>query len=547
MVIILVAVVGASLAYLYPSPVEFPMDDAYIHMVYAQNLVDKGSLMFNDPEEKGVGTTSASWVLLLAAGYRLGISLHVVLKILGVASLIGLGVGLYLLLVRYWAAVPALIATLFVILSGHMLWFALSGMETILFLTIGVFALLFYRNERWIWLGIFLGLLTLTRPEGILLAVSIGLVDIWRRKALAKGLVMAGIVVFLMCAPWYGYILARTGNLLPTSGIGKRVSSQVGMHLLLQQNEALSVFAKYPSLLYPFVWLGYLLEYVLGGVALPPPDLRLVTSIASETYSISAWALLGFVGVVAPLVWRGSRQIFSGLRQPNSILGEKSALMLVCLIWVVLHNLSYMSFLPFPGTASRYGAMNHIVLWIVLLSGLFGFWHRRGIFLWLAAGLSVIGVANMGYWNRVYDANIDHMVSVRIQAARYINRVLAEEELCAAMDVGALRFYSQRPIVDLGGLIDPELGKLFLSGDLDRHLVEMGVTCLILPGRAGERTDGWFDIAKELGLLESPFVRLHQEKVFEMDRKRWLFGYQPTRNYQATVTIYRMESLCSMC
>ena len=115
------------------------------------------------------------------------------------------------------------------------------------------------------------------------------------------------------------------------------------------------------------------------------------------------------------------------------------------------------------------------------------------------------------------------------------------------MDVGALRFFSQRPIVDLGGLIDPELGKLFLSGDLDRHLVEMGVTCLILPGRAGESTDGWFDIAKELGLLESPFVRLHQEKVFEMDRKRWLFGYQPTRNYQATVTIYRMESLCSMC
>src|SRR4030067_3281062 len=78
--VILVAVIGASLAYLYPSPVEFPMDDAYIHMVYAQNLVERGGLMFNNPDEKGVGVTSASWVLLLAAGYRLGLALHFVFK-----------------------------------------------------------------------------------------------------------------------------------------------------------------------------------------------------------------------------------------------------------------------------------------------------------------------------------------------------------------------------------------------------------------------------------------------------------------------------------
>ena len=545
--VILVAVIGASLAYLYPSPVEFPMDDAYIHMVYAQNLVERGGLMFNNPDEKGVGVTSASWVLLLAAGYRLGLPLHLVSKALGVASLIGLGVGLYLLLVRYWAALPALMAVLFVILSGHMLWFALSGMETILFLTSGVFAILCYRGQRWVWLGILLGLLTLTRPEGILLAVSVGLVDIWRRKGLAKGLVVAGVVVFLMSLPWYGYLLARTGYLLPTSAIGKRVSSQVGMHLLLQQNEALAVFANYPSLIYPLVWVGYLFEYVLGGEALPPPHLRLASSIAGESYSLSVWAVLGFAAVIAPLACRSSRLLINRFRQPGWMRGENSGLVLVCLIWIALHNLSYMLFLPHPGTASRYGALNHIVLWIVLLAGLFSFLRWRGRFWWLAIGLSVIAVTNTVYWNRVYDANIEHMVSVRIEAARYISKMISDEELCAAMDVGALRFYSQRPVVDLGGLVDPELGKLFLSGDLDRHLVEMGVTCLILPGRARQITDGWFDIAQELGLLESRFVRLRQEKVFEMDRQRWLLGYQPTRNYQATVTIYRVQSLCSAC
>jgi len=30
-------------------------------------------------------------------------------------------------------------------------------------------------------------------------------------------------------------------------------------------------------------------------------------------------------------------------------------------------------------------------------------------------------------------------------------------------------------------------------------------------------------------------------KVFEIDRDRWLLGYLPTVNYQASVTIYRLK------
>src|SRR3990172_2421110 len=52
--------------FLWPAPREFPMDDTYIHFVYADNLVSHGKLFFSEVNEKGVGATSPLWVFLLA-------------------------------------------------------------------------------------------------------------------------------------------------------------------------------------------------------------------------------------------------------------------------------------------------------------------------------------------------------------------------------------------------------------------------------------------------------------------------------------------------
>jgi hypothetical protein len=152
--------------------------------------------------------------------------------------------------------------------------------------------------------------------------------------------------------------------------------------------------------------------------------------------------------------------------------------------------------------------------------------------------LLIIALANTLYWNRVYDANIEHMLKVRIAAANYLREQIPASETCAASDIGALRYYSQRPIIDLLGLIDPGLGKWYMADKSDQYLLENRVTCLVLPGRAGTSADGVFDVAKELGFTGSSLFELQQVKVFEIDRQRWLFGYLPTTNAQATITIY---------
>ena len=176
--LIVTVVLVASLTFLWPAYVEFPMDDTYIHFVYAQNLAEQGRLVFSSADEKGVGSTSLLWVLLLAGAHTLGLPMHVVAKGLGIASLAAVGVALYQLLRAIWHPLLAFAGALLVSLSGNMLWFALSGMETMLFLALGILALLIYRAERWGWLGVTLGLLTLTRPEGLALMAAIGFVDL---------------------------------------------------------------------------------------------------------------------------------------------------------------------------------------------------------------------------------------------------------------------------------------------------------------------------------------------------------------------------------
>ncbi|HSQ39600.1 MAG TPA: hypothetical protein VLM78_05520, partial [Anaerolineales bacterium] len=81
-VFISAAILAAALIYLWPSPVEFPMDDAYIHFVYAENLAEHGQLFFSFPDEKGVATSSFLWVVLLAAGHALGIPVQLLAKVM---------------------------------------------------------------------------------------------------------------------------------------------------------------------------------------------------------------------------------------------------------------------------------------------------------------------------------------------------------------------------------------------------------------------------------------------------------------------------------
>jgi hypothetical protein len=533
-------ILAAACLYLYPSPREFPMDDAYIHFVYAENLAVHGKLFFSFPDEKGVATSSILWVFLLAAGYALGIPVHLLAKALGVSSLIVVGIGIYLLLRPLWTPLRSAAAALLVSLSGNMLWFSLNGMETTLFLALGILTLLSHRSERWGWFGFLAALLTLTRPEGIFLVAAIGLVELLANRIPRRAFLLAAVIGLLLAAPWYGYLKLRTGHFLPTSASAKQFGSAVATDFLLEQYHLPKFLGSISNLLYPALWVAYLLEFGLGGMALPPPKFRMAGVAGSPGVDISIWAFPA-AAMVIWLMYLAGKHFFKSSQWNNWAHDPRKRELLILFFWVILHNLIYLFLLPIPGTASRYGAVNYIILWMGIAAG-FSHLARISFRRWgVGLFLLVIAVANGLYWNRVYDANIEHMVNARIAAAHYVRENFSDEELCAAFDIGSLRYYSGRPLVEIAALMNPDGADKFLAGGADDYLVERGVTCLVLPGRAGQASEGILDFASIMGLANSPLFDMQLVKVFEINHDRWLLGYLPTVNYQASVAIYRLN------
>jgi hypothetical protein len=287
------------------------------------------------------------------------------------------------------------------------------------------------------------------------------------------------------------------------------------------------------------MWIGYSVEFVLGGIALPPPYIPINTGVGPFNFKFSVWAVLGLGTVVVPLLWMSTRQLLRFLRTRGWAEDRARLPLVILLLWAVLHNLSYMVYLPAVGAASRYASLNHIVLWLALFLGIR---HARSprYRVWLAIGLTVIALSGAVYWNRVYDANLEHMVEVRVSAGEYIRDLIPEGETCAAFDIGALRYFGERPLIDLGGLIDPGLIHWYRAGEYDRYLVENGVTCLAIPGQPGRTDDAVFDAVEDSGFSRSNLFELQQVWMNRIDRERWLTGYLPTLNYLNEVTIYKL-------
>ena len=115
------------------SSIGFPLDDAWIHQTYARNLALRGEWAFL-PGEVSAGSTSPLWTLMLAIGYGLALSPILFSNLLGCLLLLGIVWLIAGHLPSDLQARPALQVSLLLIVlfEWHLLWAALSGMETLL-------------------------------------------------------------------------------------------------------------------------------------------------------------------------------------------------------------------------------------------------------------------------------------------------------------------------------------------------------------------------------------------------------------------------------
>ncbi|RMG75124.1 MAG: hypothetical protein D6711_07430 [Chloroflexi bacterium] len=472
------------------------LDDTWIHARFAASVSRGDGLMYN-PGVVTPGATSPLWVLLLGGIYAIfrpdvfeqvriaiiGSSLGMILTTMAIS-----GFGWWLTR-RAWIG---FVAGMITALTGRMIWMGVSGMEITLFTALTIFAIWSHihdvrtgRTFGWR-TGVITALATLARPEGYLLAVIIGVNAFVILPYLANGWHLVtwfktrwdgwrGIVAYLLLAGSYPLACwLMTGYPLPNTF---RAKSSLG-------EEA-------PNLLYGYFWTprmdhGWLL-IVLAVIGL----LYLWRNAKRDGLAWGMWAVLFVIGV---LYLGPQHYVVNNGRYVAPAIPFNALLAAVGLCsaveWLKNHRTTIR-------TRAYYALL--IPLVSLLLMG-FAFWNGRG----QGAGAA---------------ANAQDIMTMHVQAGYFFRDHTAPGDLIALNDVGAIVHISDRPVLDMIGLVSPEvldavdhfpartcLYDLALARVmLDNPPVLIGIFPWFFPCMTNYNADGFQDMLQPFTVFSLPY------------------------------------------
>ena len=392
----------------------FPLDDAWIHQTYARNLALQGEWSYV-PDEQSAGSTSPLWTFLIAIGYFVDPSPYIWTFFLGWVLLFAFGILGYLAFVTItgqnngWA----LGSGLFLILEWHLVWSAVSGMETLLFsfLVYLILVLIVIRWDRWIILGGLIGVSIWVRPDGITLLFP-ALLAIWFGKLSNKQKQKASL-----------YCL-----------IG--VSSLVIPYLL---------FNKYIGDTWlPNTYFAKQAEYAIELMA--PLWNRLLEQALLPLVGVGICLLPGFILFVLDKFKR------------------RDWILLLPSIWVVGYLCLYAIRLPVVYQHGRYA---------IPMMPVYFFFSWIGAFEWikLSSPVKYIRIISRAWFTatwlilitflflgaRAYGRDVAIIESEMVATAHWIAKNTEPGALIAAHDIGALGYFGERRLLDMAGLISPEV------------------------------------------------------------------------------------------
>jgi len=409
----------------FGSFVWWQQDDFYIHLQYAKHLLHHGEWSFNQGTP-AYGTTSPLWVLLVAFVGLTGLKLDLVAKVLsvGFAVLTACLMAKHLSLFKY-KIFGVLCMMAFIV--NH--WFRLaagSGMEA----TLAAFLVLFLGLQvledpdpsawRSTGRGVLVGLLVLTRPEWIVLPLFF-LVSKRSRWSVILVFLLGFIVVMV---PWFAFAWYSFGTIVPNTVMIKSV---------LVAPPVSSIHACVSSVVRLMVFYG--------------------VSNSVE--------LLGVVMVMGIVVVQALGRIFRRPAEPLSSVGRLREIPLP--VWGLLLVIPGIYFINQArggeNISYRYGVpalpMLVILGWLGIEAGherLKSQLGRKCLIVGLAAILCLsnmlLSVLHFPFLRR----SVQYMELVLSDYGKWLKIHTREDEVVACYDVGAIAYYSDRPVLDLIGL-----------------------------------------------------------------------------------------------
>ena len=436
-----------------------PLDDAWIHFQFARNLARGDGLSFN-PGEPTSGSTAPLWTLLLAGVYFLGGDFPVVGQLLSgacylAATLATYALGLWLTR-RRWAG---WLAGAVVAVNGRFVWAGLSALETCLFAALSLLALGAHVSDRLtgryrLRTAALFGLAALTRPEGYLL-FALSMIDSALRIAYCvfrvpcrasrnthhasrftfhvSRLVLPILLFAAIVLPYLLFSLRTSGHLLPNTYHAKAVVD------LFPDRDFLSVAARYlildnPLLLPFYVWGVFVLLFpALSGSAVADKG-------SPKRYA----SLLGLWSAGLPLVYAWLHAVlYQHGRYLIPLIPCNAVIGVVGLLEVnQLARRRGWTFIPARAVA-------------------------------LVCVLVVLGTAwRLPTVARLYAWNVDNINHMHVALGHWLAEHTPPGAVLALNDIGAIAYVSERPVVDLAGLVTPEVVPLLHSPDRDARLAD---------------------------------------------------------------------------
>jgi len=449
----------------------FPLDDSWIHLHFARNLAEGAGFSYN-PGTPVAGSTAPLWTLLLAAGALMAGSSLAMAKALGVCVTAGAA-----LVTRRaalaWGVRPevALVAAVALLWTGALGWGALSGMEVSLAALLTAGALLAHARDHTLATAACAALAVLARPEAFLLLVLLVLA----RPLTIRRVVVFAVVTAGLLAPAIIFSLATVGAPYPATAAAKVEGGFVGWLGGINEPAALTWVRRPLAFLREWiVWLAS--THWLLPVALCPA-LVLVWLRAGRALGLVALALLAHpLGMALLAPYRG----------PAFQEGRYS---------IHLLPLAALTLAVAAGTRPprRDRARAHVLIAV----------------LWLAvAAITLIPAATRYGWA------VQNINAMQVHLGRWVDAHLPKTTPIAANDIGAIAYFSRREVIDLMGLVTPEIIPYRRQGE-EGILRFVGEQCpdyvIVFPA--------WFpDMTARRYLLEPVFrVRLERNEVAGAD------------------------------